>query len=107
MTTESIVIGLASAAAVFFVINIVLMVVNFRQLRAALRELFSISLAIQTFANGIAATLASSSRLEQTADNVAADLSAAHARADAVGSGNHGAAADAAAQQTAKEKLLT
>jgi hypothetical protein len=37
---------------------------------------------------------------------VASDLSEAHARADAVSGSNHGAAADAAAQQTEKEKAL-
>jgi hypothetical protein len=40
------------------------------------------------------------------ANEVAKDLSIAHARADAVASSNHGAAADAATQQTPKEKAI-
>lgn len=43
-------------------------------------------------------------RIEAAAADVAKDLSAAHARADAVKKGQHGEAADAASQQTVKEK---
>lgn len=42
--------------------------------------------------------------IKKDARGVADDLAAAHERADKVKTGNHGAAADAAAQQTPKEK---
>ena len=44
-------------------------------------------------------------RMEAASAVVAQDLSDAHARADAVETGNYGEAADAASQQTQKEKL--
>ncbi len=47
----------------------------------------------------------SGARLEAGAAVIAQDLSNAHARADAVEQGNHGEAADAASQQTPKERL--
>jgi len=47
----------------------------------------------------------SAARLEAIAAEVAQDLSNAHARADAVEPGHHGEAADAASQQTEKEKI--
>lgn len=47
---------------------------------------------------------AASTRIEQHAVGVAEDLAAAHRRANAVEPGDHGAAADAAAQLTDKEK---
>jgi hypothetical protein len=46
----------------------------------------------------------SGQRLEDAAAEVAQDLSNAHARADAVKSGQHGEAADAASRQTEKER---
>ena len=48
----------------------------------------------------------SGARIEAAAAVVAQDLSDAHARADAVTAGNYGEAADAASQQTEKEKRL-
>jgi len=48
----------------------------------------------------------SGARLEAGAAQVAQDLSDAHARADAIEQGNYGEAADAASQQTHKEKLI-
>lgn len=48
---------------------------------------------------------ASTDRIEAAAQIVAQDLSDAHARADAVLGDNHGEAADAASQQTEREKM--
>jgi hypothetical protein len=56
--------------------------------------------------DSLAALMRSGARIEAAAAVVAQDLSDAHARADAVKSGNHGEAADAASQQTVKERLL-
>lgn len=50
------------------------------------------------------AAVAATKRIETKADGVADDLAAAHKRADEHTSGEPGAAADASAQQTAKEK---
>lgn len=49
---------------------------------------------------------ATSERIESAAISVADDLREAHGRADAVGPGDHGAAADAASRQTPTEKAL-
>ena len=103
---EYIVVFAALAAVVLSGVTVVVLVINYLLLKSALRELFSISIVLKSFAQGIAASLASGTRMEQTAIDVAKDLSDSHARADAVVSGNHGAAADAASQQTAKEKRI-
>lgn len=54
----------------------------------------------------LAHIIKSGARLEAGAAAVAQDLSDAHARADAVEGDNHGEAADAASQQTEKERVL-
>lgn len=53
----------------------------------------------------LSSVIKSGARIEAAAAEVAQDLSNAHARADAVHQGNYGEAADAASQQTEREKL--
>jgi hypothetical protein len=69
------------------------------QLQRLLIELHRISLKVET-------GIATSDRIEHAAKGVAQDLSDAHKRADEVQGGAHGAAADAASQQTQKEKRI-
>jgi ABC-type sugar transport system substrate-binding protein len=75
------------------------------QLQRLLVELFRLTIKMEaSIATGVRIEMATDAA-RHVAQSVADDLSAAHARADAIGAGNHGAAADAAAQQTDKEKL--
>ncbi len=67
------------------------------QLQRLLIELHRLTIKVE-------ATIATTDRIEVAAKGVAQDLSDAHRRADEVGSGEHGAAADAASRQTQKEK---
>jgi len=67
------------------------------QLQRLLIELHRLTIKVES-------TIATTDRIELAAVGVAQDLSDAHKRADEVGSGEHGAAADAASRQTQKEK---
>lgn len=67
------------------------------QLQRLLIELYRLAIKVES-------TIATGERLEYAAQGVAKDLAAAHRRADAVVNGAHGQAADAASQQTQKER---
>ena len=67
------------------------------QLQRLLIELHRLTIKVEC-------SIATADRIELAAEGVAKDLSDAHKRADEVGSGEHGAAADAASRQTQKEK---
>ncbi len=67
------------------------------QLQRLLIELHRLTIKVES-------TIATTGRIETAAIGVAEDLAAAHKRADEVGPGDHGAAADAASRQTQKEK---
>ena len=67
------------------------------QLQRLLIELHRLTIKVES-------NVATLNRVEIAAEGVAQDLSDAHKRADAVVGGDHGAAADAASQQTQKEK---
>ena len=89
---------------VLFSASVVLLVIIHNAIKNGVAQLSVISALMHSLSVGLAESLASSRRLEQTTVDVAQDLSDAHARADAVAIDNHGAAADAASRQTEKEK---
>ncbi len=67
------------------------------QLQRLLVELHRLTIKVES-------TIDALIRIEKAATEVADDLAAAHKRADEVGPGEHGAAADAASRQSQKEK---
>lgn len=69
------------------------------QLQRLLVELFRLTIKVEE-------ALKTINRVEMAATGVADDLAAAHARADSITEGDHGAAADAASRQTPKEKVI-
>jgi hypothetical protein len=103
MEELTMIIGVLSIATLVCCISLLLVMRH--RLNQELREIHSLTILMTSLAIGITETLASGQRMEQTAANVAQDLSDAHARADAVTDNSHGAAADAASRQTEKEKM--